>query len=156
GTFGYAASEVMRGLPLAVATDLYAMGATLFVLAMTVARGADVTHANPVRPPKDSAAAAVALEEAGVTPGLSHLIVRLPAPAPESRRGSAREVRRELARLHPAARRSLHERLRTDLLVGRANELASLQRWLATPDEPPVLLLAGAPGVGKSTLLREL
>ena len=39
-------------------------------------------------------------------------------------------------------------------LVGRARELAVLERHLAG-DGPPVLLLAGEPGIGKSRLLRE-
>jgi transcriptional regulator with XRE-family HTH domain len=40
------------------------------------------------------------------------------------------------------------------LLVGRARELARLDRHLAG-DGPPLLLLAGEPGIGKTRLLRE-
>src|SRR5262249_56186217 len=39
GTPGFAAPEVVRGVPLSVASDLYSLGATLFVLALIVARG---------------------------------------------------------------------------------------------------------------------
>lgn len=39
-------------------------------------------------------------------------------------------------------------------LVGRAHEIALLERFLAG-EGPPVLLLAGEPGIGKSRLLRE-
>ena len=156
GTAGFAAPEVVRGTPLSVASDLYGLGATLFVLALAVARGRDGARAKPPRPPQNGTAAALALAEASVPTGLAQLIVRLLSAAPESRPGDAREVRLELARLHPAARRTLHERLHTDLLVGRGRELARLERWLATPSGAPLMLLSGEPGVGKSTLLREL
>src|SRR5439155_21578762 len=110
-----------------------------------------------LRPPPDGTAGALGLEEASVPAGLARLVFRLLSTAPGSRPKDAREVRLELARLHPAARRTLHERLRTDLLVGRGRELARLERWLASPPGERVLvLLSGEPGVGKSTLLREL
>src|SRR5262249_29664906 len=79
------------------------------------------------------------------------------AAAPEARPGSAREVRGELARLHPAARRTLSDRLRAEVLVGRSQELARIERWLAlAPRGAPLLLLSGEMGVGKTTLLREV
>jgi len=160
GTPGFAAPEVVRGLPLSVASDLYGLGATLFVLAMGIARGGEATpatRATPARPPNESTAAAVALEEASVPAGLAQLIVRLLSSSPESRPANAREVRMELARLHVAARRTLEARLRTDLLVGRRRELMRFERWLAASSGArPLILLSGAAGVGKSTLLREL
>jgi Nif-specific regulatory protein len=156
GTPGYAAPEIVRGSPLSVASDLYGLGATLFVLALRVAQGGAPAHVKPQRPPRDSTAAALALDEASVPDGLAQLIVRLLSSAPESRPRDAREVRLELARLHPSARRTLEERLRTEQLVGRGRELARLERWLSASGGAPILLLPGESGVGKSTLLREL
>src|SRR5262249_13964432 len=157
GTPGFAAPEVVRGVPLSVASDLYSLGATLFVLALIVARGIEGERARTVRPPQDGETAALALEEASVPAPLSQLILRLLAAAPEARPGSAREVRGELARLHPAARRTLSDRLRAEVLVGRSQELARIERWLAlAPRGAPLLLLSGEMGVGKTTLLREV
>jgi tetratricopeptide (TPR) repeat protein len=39
--------------------------------------------------------------------------------------------------------------------IGRVNELATIESFLATA-EPPLLLVAGEPGIGKSRLLREV
>src|ERR1041385_2928933 len=102
GTPGYAAPEVKRGFPISIATDLYGLGATLCVLAMRATR----RDGGPCNPPEDSSAAAIALEEAGAPAGLAQLIVRLLSASPEARPADAREVRSELARLHPIARQS--------------------------------------------------
>ena len=40
-------------------------------------------------------------------------------------------------------------------LVGRRQELRALEQHLATSEGPPLLVLAGEPGIGKSRLLRE-
>src|SRR5262245_52447321 len=70
GTLGYAAPEVVRGVPLSVASDLYSLGVTLFVLSVRVARSREENRVQPVRPPQDARAAALALEEAAVPAAL--------------------------------------------------------------------------------------
>jgi len=157
GTAGYTAPEVVGGGPPSVASDLYSLGATLFVLAVAVARGEARGRAQQVRPPRDSAAAALALEEATVPAVLSQLILSLLAPVPASRPVSAGEVGAELARMHPAADQPLSERTRTGPLVGRSEELALIERWWAlAPRGAPLQLLAGQLGLGRTLLLREL
>src|SRR5262249_50063447 len=144
GTPGYAAPEVVRGEALSVASDLYSLGATLFVMAMTVARGQPPGRSPLMKAPKDAATAAGALEEAAVPAALSQLATGPLAPSPASRRTSAREVRDELARLHASARQPLIERTRADVLVGRNRELARIERWWAlAPRGTPLLLLEG-------------
>jgi hypothetical protein len=99
----------------------------------------------------------VPLEAAGAPAPLVQLILRLMAPAAAERPSDAREVRRELERIHPAARRTLAQRLQTERVVGRERELARLERWMAlAPRGPRVLLVTGEPGIGKSALLGEL
>src|SRR6185436_19565329 len=70
---------------------------------------------------------------------------------------SAREVRRELATLHPAAARPLVRRLQTVVTVGREKELATIEQRLARGSRRPrVVLVCGEPGIGKTVFLREL
>jgi transcriptional regulator with GAF, ATPase, and Fis domain len=155
GTLGYAAPEVVAGAPLSVASDLFGLGATLYVLALTCASAG---HADrpAVRPPQALTDGALTLEEAAVPEPLARLILRLLASEPHARPSDAREVRRELERLHPAARRSLGERLQTSVLVGRGAELARLERWLAAaPGGPSLLFLLGELGAGRSAILGE-
>jgi len=157
GTAGYTAPEVVSGGPASVASDLHSLGATLFVLAMVVARGTAPGRAQPVRPPRDAAAAALALEEAAVPGVLTQLVLSLLAPVPTSRPANAGEVRAELARMHPAADQPLSERTRAGALVGRSQEMARIERWWAlAPRGTPLQLLAGPLGAGRTLLLREL
>lgn len=157
GTPGYAAPEVVRGEPLGVAADLYGLGATLYTLAAGRAAFPRRSSLQASRGQQGSPPSSAPLEEAGVPAPLARLILRLMAPAPGDRPSDAREVRRELERIHPAARRTLSERLRTETLVGRERELARLERWMAlAPEGPRVLIVSGEAGVGKTALLREL
>ena len=91
----------------------------------------------------------------GRRPGSSQrLILGLMAREPNERPRDAREVRRELETLHPAARRPLSERVDTSSVVGRERELARLESWWAqVPVRPPITVITGAAGTGKSALL---
>jgi Nif-specific regulatory protein len=155
GTLGYAAPEVLAGAPLSIATDLFGLGATLYVLALGCAAGRGTRPA--ARPPQALTDCELMLDEASVSEPLARLILRLLSPDPQARPADAREVRRELERLRPAARRALADRLRTSVLVGRGQELARLEHWLGTaPSGPSLMLLLGEPGAGRSALLGEL
>jgi class 3 adenylate cyclase len=63
---------------------------------------------------------------------------------------AARELRRMVAPRRPRGGRGL-----ASTFVGRARELAWLQQ-MASTDEPRFALLVGEPGLGKTTLVREL
>ncbi len=157
GTPGFAAPEIARGESPGVATDLFGLGATMYVLA--AGNGAFVrpsTRGGLHRPQKASPSA-VRLEEAGVPAALAELILRLLAPSPGERPSDAREVRRELERIHPAVRRALSHRLQTEVVVGRERELSRLERLIA-PDGvgPRVTVVSGESGIGKSAVLGEL
>jgi transcriptional regulator with GAF, ATPase, and Fis domain/tetratricopeptide (TPR) repeat protein len=157
GTPGYAAPEVVRGGAPDNASDLYGLGATLYQLASgrkpfdAPSVGA-ILQLQQAGPPS-----ATPLEDARVAPALQQLILRLLAPAPAERGDSATEIRRELARLFPAAIRPLAERLGAVQLIGRERELARLESWLAeTSSRVRLQIVTGADGVGASALLTEL
>ncbi len=158
GTPGYAAPEVVRGDAPTIASDLFGLGATLYALAAGRVSFAPSTRSSSSSGRKPGAPpSAVALDDAGTPPALARLVLRLMAPSPAERPRDAREVRAELERIEPAARRSLARRLRTERVVGRERELARIDRWLeATRAAGSVLLVEGDPGVGKSALLGEL
>src|SRR6185503_3226148 len=126
------------------------LGATLHVMALHCAGSQGSKSALP---PADPFAAALLLEEAGVAEPVLRLLSRLLSPDPKARPADAREVRLELERLHPSARRTLTERLGTEVFVGRATELARIESWLASsPEGPPLLLLSAASGAGRTAL----
>ncbi|MFI5372661.1 MAG: tetratricopeptide repeat protein, partial [Candidatus Eisenbacteria bacterium] len=155
GTPGFQAPEVVAGIAPSASTDLYGVGATLFMLAtgQPPFPGEDasaVLHRQREGPP-----AALPLEQAGAPPALVELILRLLAPLPLERPVSAAELRRELERIHPAARRPLAERLETAMLVDRERELATFESLLAAaPGTRRVVFLAGEGGSGRTTLLQ--
>jgi transcriptional regulator with GAF, ATPase, and Fis domain/tetratricopeptide (TPR) repeat protein len=155
GTRGFAAPEVVRGAAPDVAADLYGLGATLLTLITSKSPGGP---SNSGRQASGSMPASSApLEEAGAPDPLIQLILRLLSPAPAERPRDAGEVRRELERIHPAARRTIAQRLDTEIVVGRDRELARLERWYAqAPHSAPVALVTGEAGAGKSAVLGEL
>ncbi|MBI5711457.1 MAG: sigma 54-interacting transcriptional regulator [Candidatus Eisenbacteria bacterium] len=157
GTPGYAAPEVVRGESPGPAADLYGLGATLYTLVAGRAAFSGHVSSELLQRQQAGPPPALALEEAGAPPALVQLVLRLMAPLPVERPRDAREVRRELERIHPAARRPLAERLQTVVVVGRERELALLERRLAQPGRRArVVVLDGEPGAGKSAVLGEL
>ncbi len=157
GTPGYAAPEVVRGEPPSPASDLYGLGATLHAIATgrPAFEGDDVDAM--LRRQQAGPPPALMLEEAGVPGSIVQLILRLMSPEKHERPRDAREVRRELERIHPAARRPLAERLQAAVVVGRERELAHLEGWLGSArTRRPAIVVTGEPGSGKSALLGEL
>ena len=67
----------------------------------------------------------------------------------------ARDVRRALERIHPAARRPLADQLQAVVVVGRDRELTRFDAWFQRGAQN-VVLLEGEAGAGKSSLLSEL
>ena len=156
GTPGYAAPEVVRGGRVTPAADLYGFGATLYALvAGHPAFEADGPSAL-LRRQQAGPPAAQPLEDAGAPAALVQLVLRMLAPDPAQRPHDAREVRRELERMHPAARRPLAERLRSVVIVGRERELARVDRWARSESRTRLMVVAGEAGAGKSALLDAL
>ena len=157
GTPGYAAPEVVNGEPAGVASDLYGLGSTLYALAVgrppfAADRPSSILRRQSAGPPP-----ARPLEDAGVPPALMQLILRLLAPEVAERPLEAREVRRELERIHPAARRPLAERVQSERVVGRERELARLAaEGMGAAGRARLIVLCGEPGAGKSALLSTL
>jgi Nif-specific regulatory protein len=157
GTAGYAAPEVARGGPPTIASDLYGLGATLYHLASgrrpyDAPSVTGVLRMQQLGPPP-----AGPLEDAGVSPALRLLILRLMSPIPAERGDSAAEIRHELERLFPSAIRPLAERLAIGRLVGRERELAKLESWMAERDSRVRLqIVTGGDGAGASAMLDEL
>jgi Nif-specific regulatory protein len=157
GTPGYAAPEVVRGDPPSRAGDLYGFGATLFTLIAGRPPFEAETPSALLRRQQSAPPSAQRLEEAGAPAPLVQLVLQLLASDPAQRPRDAGAVRRELERMHPAARRPLAERLRTVVIVGRERELATLERWAQRAGGGArVMLLTGEAGAGKSALLDEL
>jgi len=156
GTPGYAAPEVVRGGRVSPAADLYGFGATLYALvAGTPAFEADGPSAL-LRRQQAGPPPAQPLEDAGAPAALVQLVLRMLAPDPAQRPHDAREVRRELERMHPAARRPLSERLRSVVIVGRERELARVERWARSDSRSRLMVITGEAGAGKSALLDAL
>ena len=151
GTPGYAAPEVVRGEAQTPAADLYGFGATLYMLVAgrPAFEGEEVSAL--LRRQRAGPPSAVPLEEVGAPPALAQLVLRLMAPSPAERPHDAREVRRELERLHPAAHRPLADLLQAVSVIGRERELARLAPL--APSRARLALVTGDSGAGKSVLL---
>ncbi|MBI1796066.1 MAG: serine/threonine-protein kinase PknK, partial [Candidatus Eisenbacteria bacterium] len=157
GTPGYAAPEVVRGDAQTRSADLYGFGAMLFTLVAGRAPFEADGPSSLLRRQQSGPPPAQPLEEAGAPAPLVQLILRLLAPDANQRPRDAREVRRELERAHPAARRPLAERLRSAPVVGREKELARLEQWGRPGDDRiRAVVIAGEAGTGKSALLGAL
>lgn len=134
GTPAYLAPEVFQGAVQSEATDLYALGATLF----TLIEG----HEPPYGPVIALRREGARLTRAGVAPALAELVTTLLDPRPAVRLAArARHLR--------ASPRTL---LREP--VGRDTEIATLRGWLADPAGPRTLEISGPSGIGKTTVAR--
>ena len=151
-------------------SDLYALGVTCYrMLAGTLPFAAgdalEWVHCHLARQP-------MALDQLGVPPGLSALVMKLLAKAPEDRyqtaAGLAADLRQCLGQLEatgrievfPLAARDMPDRLLiSEKLHGRDAEVAAL---LASFDQiladggPGLVLVSGYSGVGKSSVVNEL
>lgn len=157
GTPGFAAPEVVTGAPPSSSADLYGLGATLFALLAGEPPFGGATGDDRLRAQRAGPPSAQRLESLGIPAALIELVLRLMAPEPAERPQRARDVRLELERIHPAARRSLADRLGTAVLVGRERELALLERWRnAGEGGARMVWIEGDAGAGKSSLLAEL
>ncbi|WP_196807164.1 serine/threonine-protein kinase [Candidatus Solirubrobacter pratensis] len=139
GTPLYAPPEQAAGAPASARNDLYALGATLH----------ELLCGSP--PPRDRAPAAIA----GVPEPLERLVLALLARDPADRPASAAEVRAALdALLAPAPRAPAPP----SGLVGRTAELDRLHAALdaAWAGAAGTVLVAGEPGIGKTSLLDAL
>lgn len=154
GTAGYAAPEVLDGEAASERSDLYGFGALLFHLITGRPAFAGESRAETLALQRRGAVSVRHLEVHGAPAGLVDLVMGLLSVDPGNRPRDAREVRRQLGRLYPAAARSLSERLATTQVVGRERELATFTQALADAVVGPrISLVTGEAGAGKSALL---
>ncbi|XYH93163.1 protein kinase domain-containing protein [Sorangium sp. So ce1128] len=173
GTPAYIAPEQTGRMnrPVDRRSDLYALGVTLYhmLTGATPFQAADATeaiHAHLTRVPAPPHAVVK-----DVPRGLSDVVMRLLAKAPEDRYQSARGLLSDLEECQrrldesgtvepfPLGRDDLVEDVvLPDRLVGREAELDALKAALdqARSGAATLALVAGPPGIGKSALVREL
>jgi len=165
GTVFYIAPEIALGQDFDGRADLYSLGVMLYELTtgeLPFAQGDPLAvisqhlHASLV-PPR--------AKDPQIPPRLDDLIVQLMNKSPKDRPSSAAEVRRSLERqnLLDAEAEELPEisvirRIVRGRFVGREQELLEARAvWnKALAGEGQTLLISGAPGVGKTRLMREL
>ncbi|MBW2731227.1 MAG: sigma 54-interacting transcriptional regulator [Deltaproteobacteria bacterium] len=163
GSAGTIAPEVLMGEQATEAADLYAVGTLLYAAHYGAppftGNASEVLQAQLLGPPPHCAQ--------DDTP-LGQLITRLLAPAPKTRPPSAAETLAELERATEAGSLQGSEHLiarglPTPELVGREDIIVRLQRALnhlnddtAPTSNERLFHLEGAPGCGRSRLLREI
>jgi PAS domain S-box-containing protein len=173
GTLGYLAPEQTGRMNRVVdyRADFYALGATLYqlltgVLPFSFADAAEAVHAHLARlpvPPHQ--------RQPAIPVSLSAVVMTLLAKAPEDRYQSHETLTAELEAVQaelcrdgvvPAfaiVARDVPDGFRLPARVyGREAELAALSRALdrAATGQPQLALVGGAPGIGKTALVREL
>jgi ABC-type oligopeptide transport system substrate-binding subunit/tRNA A-37 threonylcarbamoyl transferase component Bud32 len=164
GTVFYLAPELALGQPYDGRADLYSLGVMLYeLLAGRLPFIADEPISvisqhlyAPVVPPSTY--------NSHISPALDTLILRLMSKSPADRPASAEAVRQALTRLEVPGVAGVAEaawpleRIARGRMVGRARELAEVQRlWQRTAaGQGQVLLISGEPGIGKTRLAREL
>lgn len=172
GTLAYLAPEQTgrTGRTVDQRSDLYALGATLYELAcgrppFQEADPLQLIHDHLARLPTPPAELEPRLPQA-----LSDIILRLLEKEPDRRYQSADGLAYDLAWLHQVpgqgsgkpfrlGERDFASRLSPpSRLIGRAPEISALRRAMddALRGDGRVVLVAGAPGVGKTSLINEL
>ncbi len=156
GTVAYIAPEQINGERIDARTDLYSLGAVLYLLltgrrpfnARTVAGYLDKHLHRPPRPPRDLAPA--------VPRALEEVCLRLLQKEPADRFASATHLLHVLEgpRADTAHRSLVDAAHWPPAIVGRAEALASITNGLATcrDGSGAVLLVEGAAGIGKTRL----
>lgn len=163
GTPKYMAPEVWRGKPATFQSDLYSLGALLYVMCA----GRPPHKAKTLQELRLKALTEDAQPLATLAPqiesGLAAIVDRCLRRDPKERYQSANEVRSALAQLRPEARdtvvpegnpyRGLHafEEQHRNLFFGRDSEIRMILERLRLES---FVLVAGDSGVGKSSLCR--
>jgi diguanylate cyclase (GGDEF)-like protein len=172
GRLAYLAPEQTgrTGLPVDTRADLYGLGATLYEAATGAPPFGDGDPLQLVRDILARVPRPLAEVAPGVPAALSDVVARLLEKEPERRYQSAEGLAHDLARLSedPSAVLRLGERdfpsrlSPPSTLVGRDAEIAALRAALdgavggAVGGGTRGVLVAGAPGVGKSALIEQL
>ncbi|MBV8865342.1 MAG: protein kinase [Acidobacteriaceae bacterium] len=151
GTVPYMSPEQSMGAPLTGASDWYALGVMLFE-ALTGRRPFDGSTAELIRAKQQSEAPRPSDFISDVPEDLERLCIDL-LRRDRTARPEGSEV---LARLDGAAYSARQPSLRPTTFVGRHSALAELKAafFQAAEGRPSIVLLRGASGVGKSTLVR--
>jgi tetratricopeptide (TPR) repeat protein len=164
GTALYLAPEAAQGQVVDGRADLYAVGLILYELVAgrppfsghdPLAVISQHLHASPISPRWHNPA---------LPPTLAQLTLKLLAKNPAERYQSADEVLAALAQIDlsapeagPPSRASLLESMARSRLVGRQAEVAAIHQAIAglANGSGRVIFIEGAPGIGKSRLVRE-
>jgi hypothetical protein len=149
GTLGYTAPELLSGKSPSTATDLYGLGALLY---------AGVTARTPFVAPDPAALTYLPLVSLPAPPaafrpdlpaGLNSLLLALLARDPERRPSDLKRVRDALAKVNDS--------LPATPVLGMLEEREELRRAVvgSADGEPRVVVVYGAPGSGRRTLITE-
>ncbi|HVZ45076.1 MAG TPA: AAA family ATPase [Ramlibacter sp.] len=172
GTLAYLAPEQTgrTGRPVDQRADLYALGATLYEMATGKLPFDDEDALQLIHDHLTRVPVAPCELDADIPLGLSDIILRLLAKAPEQRYQSAEGLLHDLLKLRAeldAAGEGIFELGERDFplrleppgeLVGRSTEMAMLRKALAdaVATDRRAVLIEGAAGVGKTALIGRL